>query len=86
MDSSEAMGCDDLAERITDMLEGDLEADEEAAALDHLATCERCELVLAETRNVIELSHEHGQAHVTNADRKRLFAQINAAAQGNTSG
>lgn len=76
------MNCDDLAERITDMLEGNLEADEETAAIEHLASCKHCELVLAETRSVIALSHEHGQANVSDSDRQRLFGQITAQASG----
>ncbi len=70
------MRCEDLADRLTDFMEGDLDAEEESAALEHLASCESCERVLAETRDVVSLAAEHGRPELTAKDRARMFSAI----------
>lgn len=70
------MRCEELAERVTDLMEGDLGPDDEAEALEHLASCEHCERVLAETQAVVRLTREHGRETVDAADRRRLFDEI----------
>ncbi len=70
------MECEDLAEMLTDLLEGDVDADQEAAALAHLASCDSCERVLAGTREVIEIAHEHGRVALEPGDRERMFREI----------
>jgi len=70
------MRCEDLAERLTDFLEGELEPEIEEQAIEHLATCDRCEVVLAETREVTRLAHDHGRVIVDEADRTRMFGAI----------
>lgn len=72
------MECEDLAEMLTDLLEGDVDADQEAAALAHLASCDSCERVLAGTRAVIEVAHEHGRVALGPDDRERMFSKISA--------
>lgn len=70
------MNCESLAERLTELMEGELNESEEAAALEHLATCNSCEQVLAETREVLELAKAHGRTELTNADRERMLKAI----------
>lgn len=70
------MTCDELAERLTDFLEGDLGAAEEAAAIEHLATCEACETVLAGTRDVMDLAATHGRVTLSSDDRDRLWDRV----------
>ncbi len=70
------IGCADLEARLTDFLGGDVEPEVEAAALEHLATCERCETVLAETRSVIGLAGRHGRVELDDDDRDRLLDRI----------
>lgn len=70
------MRCEDLAEKVTDLLEGDLDEAVEAAAIEHLASCERCETVLAQTREVMDLARAHGRARVDPATRQRLLDAI----------
>ena len=70
------MNCEQLAERLTDLLEGDLDNDEEAAAVEHLATCAACELVLAETREVIGLARDHGRVSLSSDDQDRLWSRL----------
>lgn len=67
------MNCQTLAAHLTDFLEGDLSPDEESAALEHLSTCNACEIVLAETRSVTQLAHDHGRVPLTNDDRSRML-------------
>ena len=70
------MECADVAERLTDLMEGDLDHDVEAAALEHLATCPSCEQVLAETRDVVSLAREYGHVALTEADRTRMYGVL----------
>lgn len=70
------MECSDLANKLTDFLEGDLEPEVEAAAIEHLATCSACETVLADTQEVIGLIGEHGRASLTGDDRMRLWERL----------
>ncbi len=70
------MRCEDLAERLTEFLEGELGPELEEEAIEHLATCSHCEVVLAETREVARLAHDHGRAVVGTADRRRMFDEI----------
>lgn len=70
------MECDDLAEMLTDLLEGDVDADQETAALAHLASCEHCERILAGTRDVIDLAREHGRVSLAATDRERMFTDL----------
>ncbi len=70
------MRCEDLAEKLTEFLEGELEPELEEEAIEHLATCNHCEVVLAETREVTRLAHDHGRAVVGAVDRERMFDEI----------
>ena len=67
------MNCETLAANLTDFLEGDLGEAEEMAALEHLSTCRACEVVLAETRSVVDLAHGHGRVPLTDDDRSRML-------------
>ena len=70
------MDCSELEANLTDFLDGVLDADAEAAALEHLATCDRCEAVLAETRSVITLANRHGRTELAPGEREELLRQI----------
>lgn len=72
------MRCEELAEQLTELMEGELPADVEASALEHLASCESCERVLAETELVVQLTHDHGRLEVDDDDRRRLFGTISS--------
>jgi anti-sigma factor RsiW len=65
-----------MAAGLTEFLEGDLDPETEAAAVEHLATCEHCEIVLADTREVMDLARRHGRETVSPEDRERLRASI----------
>ena len=70
------MDCGELEAHLTDFLEGQLAPATEAAALEHIATCERCEAVLAGTRSVIELATQMGRVRLEGADREQLLQEI----------
>ncbi len=70
------MDCSELEANLTDFLDGVLDAEAEAAALEHLATCDRCEAVLAETRSVITLANRHGRTELAPRDREELLRRI----------
>lgn len=73
------MDCVDMAERLTDLIEGDLLPDEEEAALEHLATCENCEIVLAQTQSAIRTVADHGHVPIEDVDRQRMLDGILAS-------
>ena len=73
------MRCEQMAEHLTDLMEGNLAEEEEAAALEHLASCPACETVLAETRDVIELVGDHGRVPLSDEDKARMFGAISDA-------
>lgn len=70
------MRCDDVFDNLTDLLEGVLPADVEAEALEHLATCERCEITLAETRSLLDLAADHRPVELDRATRALLLTRI----------
>ena len=70
------MECADLAANLTEFLEGELDAEMEAAALEHLSSCEQCELVLAQTRTVVDLSGRHGRVVLEPVAPAEVFGRI----------
>ena len=70
------MECSDLEANLTDFLDGVLDADAEASALEHLATCEHCEAILAQTRSVISLANRHGRVELAPSERDDLLRRI----------
>ncbi|MEX2620836.1 MAG: zf-HC2 domain-containing protein [Egibacteraceae bacterium] len=70
------MRCDEMADRLTDLLEGDLSAAEEQAALAHLATCPNCELVLADVRGLLDAAPGAARDVLDPEARKRLRAAV----------
>lgn len=70
------MRCDEMADRLTDLLEGDLSAEEEQAALAHLATCPNCEQVLAEVRGLLGAAPAAGREALDPGARDRLRAAV----------
>ena len=70
------MECAELEANLTDFLDGVLDADAEAAALEHLATCEHCEAVLTQTRAVISLANLHGRVELAPEERDDLLRRV----------
>lgn len=78
------MRCEDLEARLTEFLEGELDAATEAAALDHVAGCPRCDTVLRETRVVIDLAGRHGRDDWGPEDADRVLGRIVRAVSDDT--
>lgn len=70
------MDCAEMAERLTDLMEGDLEAEAEAAALEHLATCSACETVLSETQDIVSLARNYGREPLSEDTRSQLWNRV----------
>ena len=70
------MRCEDVFDNLTDLLDGALPAAVEAAALEHLATCERCEITLAETRSLLDLAADDRPAVLDPPTRAALLSRI----------
>ena len=70
------MRCDEVFDNLTDLLDGALDADTEAAALEHLATCDRCETTFAETRALVELAADERPPGLDTTRRSSLLDRI----------
>ena len=79
------MHCDELAANLTEFMEGGLAEAVEEEAISHLASCEHCEQVLAETRTTIALARAHLRESVDGVDRDRMFASIAETLEGDAS-
>ncbi len=70
------MNCAELAEQLTEFLEGELTADAELQALEHLATCGRCEMVFNQTRQTIGLVNRHGSETLAPNRREEILNSL----------
>ncbi len=80
------MDCQELEANITDFLEGEADEASEQAALEHLATCEHCETVLAETKAVMSAAEEYGGEALDPTTRERLLKSIIGETQPHRAG
>jgi anti-sigma factor RsiW len=70
------MRCEEVFANLTDLLDGALAPEVEVAALEHLATCERCETTLAETRSLLEVAADERPVALDPSARSSLLARI----------
>lgn len=70
------MECHELEANLTEFLEGELNPQAEQAAVEHLATCQHCETVLAETKAVVATAAKFGGQKLDPKARERLFQSI----------
>lgn len=70
------MTCEELLQYLSDYIDRNLDEELEAAAQEHLATCENCRVVLSTTEQTITLFRERGQRTIPAARRQRLFNQL----------
>jgi len=66
------MTCDDLDALLPEFLDGHITDEQRDAALEHLATCESCRLVVDDLATVNRLYQEHGRLHITPEARERI--------------
>lgn len=74
-----ALTCDDLLAYLSSYLDGELDADLSAAARAHLATCDRCQVVVDSTQRVITLGEGQRQRRIPAARRGALFERLRSA-------
>lgn len=76
------MRCDELEVQLTDFLEGLLPAAVEAAAIEHVATCARCEAVLTGTQAIIAVAPSAARLALSEGDRDELLQRILSSLDG----
>lgn len=70
------MDCTTLASQIFEFLGGQLSEADQASALEHLASCESCEAILADTRSEVDLVENPERTPLTNDDRSRMLSNV----------
>ncbi|HEX9037143.1 MAG TPA: zf-HC2 domain-containing protein [Ktedonobacterales bacterium] len=71
--------CEDLLAYLSTYLDGALDAELSAAAREHLATCEHCQVVLDSTQRVIVLGEGQRQRRIPEERRSALYERLRAA-------
>lgn len=71
--------CDDVVKYLSAYLDGELDNDLSVAATAHLATCERCQVVLDSTQRILLLGKGQSARVIPAARREALFERVRAA-------
>ena len=74
-----SLNCDQLAARMSDLLEWPEDEQLQAEAAEHLATCEACRLVVDEVGEVRRLTRERGRLHLPAGARDRIRGALRDA-------
>lgn len=72
-----SISCETLEGLLPEFMDGDLPEDVLADALDHVATCDSCRIVVDELHKVGELYREHGRLQLPDETRKRIAEFLN---------
>lgn len=70
--------CDQLDALLPEFFDGALDAADEAAAAEHLATCDACRMVVNDLDRVGELAREHGRVQLPPEARARIRSMLDA--------
>jgi len=68
--------CDELDALLPEFLDGELTPEQHDAALEHLATCNACRIVVTDLREVGALYREHGRLHLPEDTRRRILETL----------
>jgi predicted anti-sigma-YlaC factor YlaD len=68
--------CDQLDALLPELFDGRLAPEVEAAALQHLATCSECRIVVDDLERVGEMYREHGRLTLPDDARARIRAML----------
>jgi len=71
------VSCNELDVLLPEFLDGTLTPDQEAAAAEHLATCNACALEVNELEGVTRLYKEYGALQLPDDARKRIMGALN---------
>lgn len=66
------LDCDELEALLPEFFDGSLDEEQEAAAAEHLATCDRCRLQVTQLEGVGELYRRHGRLTLPEDARARI--------------
>jgi predicted anti-sigma-YlaC factor YlaD len=71
------MDCETLVKYLSDYIDRQLSDELEAAAREHLMTCQNCQVMLDSTQRVIRLYHDAGrEAAIPAVRRQRLYDEL----------
>jgi anti-sigma factor RsiW len=70
------MTCEGLVQYLSAYLDHELDAELSRDAHEHLATCQRCQVVLNTTQRLILLGHDQRQYVVSGTLRENLYRRI----------
>jgi len=71
--------CDQLDAMLSEFFDGTLTEAEEAAAAEHLATCDACRVVVHDLDRVGELARAHGRLELPPDAKARIRAILDGA-------
>jgi predicted anti-sigma-YlaC factor YlaD len=66
------MTCDELDALLPEFLDGHITDEQRDAALEHLATCDTCRLIVDDLETVNRLYEDHGRLHMAPESRERI--------------
>jgi len=66
------MTCDELDALLPEFMDGSLTEGQQAAAAEHLATCNQCRIEVSELEGVGELYRTHGRLQLPEESRRRI--------------
>jgi predicted anti-sigma-YlaC factor YlaD len=66
------MTCDELDALLPEFLDGHITDEQRDAALEHLATCNTCRLIVDDLETVNRLYEDHGRLHMAPEVRERI--------------
>ncbi|HET8906981.1 MAG TPA: zf-HC2 domain-containing protein [Ktedonobacterales bacterium] len=70
------MTCEELVHYLSAYIDHELDAELSRDAQEHLATCQRCQVVLNTTQRLILLGHDQRRYVVSGALRENLYRRI----------
>jgi predicted anti-sigma-YlaC factor YlaD len=74
--------CDELDALLPEFFDGALDSTMEAAAAEHLATCDACRVVVDDLGRVGELARDHGRFELPPDVRVRIREVLESAGDG----
>ena len=74
-----SLNCDQLAARMSDLIDGPEDEQLQSEAAEHLATCDACRLVVDEVGEVRRLTRERGRLYLPAEARDRIRGALGDA-------
>ncbi len=74
-----SLTCDELDSLLPEFMDGQLPEAKLDAALDHIASCDSCRIVVSDLKGVGELYREHGRMQLPPEARRRILDSLGDA-------